>query len=380
MIPESRLENLLRQAKDSWISNCLYHTWNDEPSLYIDHACSKDHFPLKCQHVLNQHDDEVWYLKFSNDGKKLATTSKDHTICIYRTDDYELLYRLEDHEAGVCYVAWSPDDTKLISCGQQQDNSCKMWSLQVQPGSTMRHSSRTNSRYQTGQTLFTLRHYTYAVTSAAWAPDGMQFVTGSQDTDHALELYDLDGTRIHIWSGENFRVHDVGITPDGSTMVVLTERSFAVYDFHTRDQLYDYHLDLYGAKLTSLNISHDSRSMLLSMNENRMQLRDIHTGTVEAEFGGHKQTQYIIRSAFGGADENFVVSGSEDSRIYIWRRNGMLVEALDAHEEGCVNAVAWHPTDARIFASAGDDRKVRIWCPISWPTGNGSVSPVEYYS
>lgn len=55
-----------------------------------------------------------------------------------------------------------------------------------------------------------------------------------------------------------------------------------------------------------------------------------------------------------------------DSRIYIWRSNGLLVEALDAHL-GCVNSIAWHPTDPSVFASAGDDHKVRIWKPSRAP-------------
>lgn len=49
-----------------------------------------------------------------------------------------------------------------------------------------------------------------------------------------------------------------------------------------------------------------------------------------------------------------------DSRVYIWRRHsGLQVAALDAHP-GTVNAVAWHPHHPGIFASAGDDRKVRM--------------------
>ena len=50
-----------------------------------------------------------------------------------------------------------------------------------------------------------------------------------------------------------------------------------------------------------------------------------------------------------------------DSRIYIWRRQtGMQVAALEAHTSGTVNAVSWHPTNPSIFASAGDDRRVRM--------------------
>ncbi len=39
----------------------------------------------------------------------------------------------------------------------------------------------------------------------------------------------------------------------------------------------------------------------------------------------------------------------------------MLVDALEGHRFGCVNAVAWNPRDPYMFASAGDDMKVRMY-------------------
>ena len=51
-----------------------------------------------------------------------------------------------------------------------------------------------------------------------------------------------------------------------------------------------------------------------------------------------------------------------DSRVYIWRQQtGLIVAALDAHYPGTVNCVSWHPKDPTIWASAGDDKKVKIW-------------------
>ena len=50
-----------------------------------------------------------------------------------------------------------------------------------------------------------------------------------------------------------------------------------------------------------------------------------------------------------------------DGRVYIWHKeNGTLIETLEGHSGGCVNAVAWNPADPCMFASGGDDRKVRM--------------------
>ena len=56
------------------------------------------------------------------------------------------------------------------------------------------------------------------------------------------------------------------------------------------------------------------------------------------------------------------MSGCQDSCVYVWHReSGTLVDALAGHTSGSVNAVAWNPVIADMFASAGDDGTVRIW-------------------
>lgn len=62
-----------------------------------------------------------------------------------------------------------------------------------------------------------------------------------------------------------------------------------------------------------------------------------------------------------------------DSRIHIWRASGQHIENLEAHV-GCVNSVAWHPTDPTVFASAGDDHRVRIWKPARVAAASGATN------
>lgn len=131
MIPEHRLASLLDEVKDSWISNCLFHNTAASPSLYVDHNCDRDEFPSKPVLELKNHKDEVWYLKYSNDGTMLASTSKDKTIVIYETTTYKVLHHLDDHDSGVTHLAWSPDDTKIITCCAQQENSARIWDVKV---------------------------------------------------------------------------------------------------------------------------------------------------------------------------------------------------------------------------------------------------------
>ena len=220
-------------------------------------------------------------------------------------------------------------------------------------------------------------HHNQPVSTACWAPDGETFVTGSLDKQTQLCLWTLDGRPPYNWAVD-YRVQDCAISSDGQRMVTISsEKQIYVYNFVTREEEYSI---LLRTKMTCLSISRDSRYMLVNMADNEVQLIDIESAEIVRRFLGQKQGTYVIRSTFGGADENLIISGSEgqsqhhsrhscffiltvslDSKVYIWHKeNGTLIETLEGHTRGCVNAVAWNLADSSMFASAGDDKVVRM--------------------
>lgn len=52
-------------------------------SLLILCFVCREQFPCETVQILKEHCDEVWFCRFSNDGKKLATGSKDTTVIIW---------------------------------------------------------------------------------------------------------------------------------------------------------------------------------------------------------------------------------------------------------------------------------------------------------
>jgi WD40 repeat protein len=121
--------------------------------------------------------------------------------------------------------------------------------------------------------------------------------------------WSLRGHRpIYVWPG-GFRVQDCAITPDGSRLIAANEAGkLHVYNFATHVE--EYCLPL-KSKATSVTVSRDSKYVLVNLAEGQIQLIDIETTEVVRRFRGQKQGEYVIRSSFGGAAENFVVSGSE---------------------------------------------------------------------
>ncbi|RAH67408.1 WD domain protein [Aspergillus aculeatinus CBS 121060] len=339
MIPDNRLAILLDHVKQNQINQCLYHNTANPPSLYSDHMCDRKDFPLRTEIQLTEQRDEVWWCSFSHDGTRLVTACKDSTVILYDTDTFTVLHTLKEHTDGVVHCEFSPDDSKLITCSQ--DKTARVWSV------------------ETGRCLLTINHHRQPVTSAAWAPDGETFVTASLDLSTQLCYWSMRGHNLHSWDG-GFRVQDCTMTPDGRRLVAADlEGKLHVYNFATRDE--EYCLTT-KSRPTSVAVSKDSRYLLVNLADNQLQLIDLNTTEVVRRFQGQKQGNFVIRSVFGGAADNFIVSGSEDSRIYIWHKeNGTLVEVLEAHTRGCVNSLSWNPANSGMFASAGDDYMVRIW-------------------
>ena len=129
MLPEHRLAVLLTQVKRSQISNCLYHNTVASPSLYQDHRCDRNNFPVKAFIELDKHGGEIWQVVFSHDGSRLASSGSDGTVVIYEVGSFEVIHTLADHESGVCSISWSPDDSLIVT--GSTDKRARLWNSTV---------------------------------------------------------------------------------------------------------------------------------------------------------------------------------------------------------------------------------------------------------
>ncbi|KAL5529369.1 hypothetical protein ACEPAG_5354 [Sanghuangporus baumii] len=384
MMPQRRFAALIEQAFAYQRMNCLYHNTPYAPesfSLYTDHRCSREDFPLLTTNILKEHDDEVWNIKWSHDGQYLASASRDKSAFIWligkeiepNVRECALEKKLRDHNDPVGCLAWSPNDTVLLT---STDSNIKIWNA------------------KSGLCLRDLDSHEETVSALEWLPDGSGFL--SAGLDRKIILWDADGSNKDLWIKTSVRVTDLAIAPDLSKMVVVgleclpmtnpkastpqqegqgltgsgvssqqslmantKENRVIIYDYATRLQEASVRLE---GELTSVKISQDSRYALINHAPDEVQLWDLESARMVRKFTGQRQGQHVIRSCFGGVDGNFIVSGSEDGNVYVWHRDtGVLLEVLTGHGSGSVNAVAWNPTNERMFASCSDDGTIRIW-------------------
>lgn len=81
-----------------------------------------------------------------------------------------------------------------------------------------------------------------------------------------------------------------------------------VYNFATRELEYEMELD---SRPTSVSITRDSKYLLVNKQEGGAQLFNIVNRTAVQKYIGATGGEFLIRSDFGGANESFVISGSE---------------------------------------------------------------------
>lgn len=240
--------------------------------------------------------------------------------------------RITGHTGYVGFVSWNADDSLLLSCAH--DNSARVW------------------RVPDGELVNSIEHSDTPIASG-WLPDD-RFVIGC--VNKTVTLYDKTGSMLHRWS--TGAVNDLAVTPDGRNIIVATaEKVVLVLDTETKRETTHKESNM----VMSVYAARDSRHILVNLLNQEIHLWDLKERRLVFKFDGLKQGRFVIRSCLGGLDEHFVVSGSEDSQVYIWRRNKSQPLAVLPGHSGTINAVDWSFADPHNVASASDDKTVRIW-------------------
>jgi hypothetical protein len=81
-------------------------------------------------------------------------------------------------------------------------------------------------------------------------------------------------------------------------------------------------------------------------------------------FRGHRNQLTIKGVNFLGANDEWIVSGSDCGYIYIWDRYGKLVTCMPGDAE-VVNCIEPHPRHLLVLATSGIEHDIKIWSPIA---------------
>ncbi|SMR54275.1 unnamed protein product [Zymoseptoria tritici ST99CH_3D1] len=335
--------------------------------------------PTKLNYVpymtLRGHKRGVAAVKFSPNGKWIASCSADSTIKIWDSQTGALSQTLEGHLAGISTIAWTPD-SKVIASGSD-DKIIRLWDI------------------STGKALPSplVGHHNY-VYSIAFSPKGNMMVSGSYD--EAVFLWDVRAARImRSLPAHSDPVSGVDFVRDGTLVVSCSSDGLIrLWDTSTGQCLKTLvHED--NAPVTSVKFSPNGKFVLAATLDSCLRLWDYVNGRVVKTYQGHKNSKFSISTCFGtygmdpilggdgkevDKDEDeptwaFAACGSEDGKTHLWDVSSKeTLQVLDGHE-GVVLGVDVGLEDQRL-ATCGVDKTIRIWRRIPVPSdatnGDGS--------
>ena len=203
-------------------------------------------------------------------------------------------HTLQGHQKPVSFVAWSPDDTMLLTRGNLE--FVKLWDV------------------KRGTCKHTFGDQGFKASSCAWFPDSKRFVCGSSDPGKGICMWDCEGNELKVWKGPRIpKVLDLGVTGDGNYLInAFFEKEIRVLNLVTNSE----HVIQEEHPITSLSVSRDGKFFTVNLNS-----QEIHLWKVAGKwkkplkYTGHRQDKYVIRSCFGGFNGSFIASGSEDSKV-----------------------------------------------------------------
>jgi len=375
LIPNTRLETLVEQALTAQIRNCTYH--NDRYatlSLMEDYTAGKESLPTVPYHKLTLHTDEVWVVQFSPDGKWLVTASKDgHAILWSIKNNYNIEF------SRVLYSGRAPINIGVFSPSSQE----------ILVGSSDGRISV--FKVVNGEKVVELQSAGHeGISAAMWANSNSRIALVSNKEVRLIDIGPGHGLNGHIVYKYRLHQHsyDSVLSSDGGTFVSVGQDRMIRYTRFSDSKVVTRGPE--PSAVTCLSRSADGKYLASNLANGSIHiwaLGDLEgSSSIDSTLESLESSpddpldvlprqplfvlkglhlpepgRFVIRSAFGGAGDAFVGTGSESSLMHIWHRESQTLLASVEGHTATVNAVAWNPMNDHMLASASDDHKVIVW-------------------
>ncbi|KAI9483637.1 MAG: WD40-repeat-containing domain protein [Benjaminiella poitrasii] len=298
----------------------------------------------------------IWVLKFSKDGRYLASAGQNCVIYLWRVLDTpsedahataSSIHVLDDtpfmeytgHEADILDLAWSKNNFLLSS---SMDCTVRLW-----------HTTQS-------ECLCVFKHLNF-VTSVDFHPkDDRYFLSGSMEGK--VRIWSIPEKRVAFWNEipNNRYPTAVGFTLDGKTVVAGSQDGYC-YFFETQNLKYITQVDISshgghhrrltkkGPKITGIEampgMSSGDEKILVSSNDSKVRLFNLKDKSLTFKYKGLENTSLQIKASFSD-DGSYIISGSEDCHAYIWRtEQASAISSLSPRHESILPVLDHLQTD-----------------------------------
>lgn len=357
--------------------------------------------PDKLKHRLDYHTNEVWFIKYSPNGKFLATGSKDTKILIYNVEnDYKLQCVFQLHTESITYLSWNAESTEILSLSF--DQSLKVWSIELNKCIKELDNKKTIITKSRLSAAKFLPDYLTSNQILVASNDGKLFIIKLNDKDSNIppelvseykksvispQIQDFTIQNNLIWSitinnellvfsipdlkliyKMQFNSTPVAITSVSSSFPGITQNkdpmTAAFAASSSSDKLNDKNYILINLKPSSLVLINTTGISSTNSSATGNKLPYIETifnlpvassshyiirGCAGGNFNPHSgivRNNDVQVNAIDGADQNIldttgvVISGGSSGEIWIWGFEGNILGHVKEHE-GLVNCCTW---------------------------------------
>jgi WD40 repeat protein len=282
------------------------------------------------------HTGDVTRVRYSPDGRSLATAGHDGTVKIWDALTGRERATLRGHTDRVYWVGFSPDGRKLASASF--DRILKVWD------------------WTAGRLEETLRRDPGYVIRLFFLPGGRRLaVVGFRDSKRVVTwdpATGQEGAPIEIRGDDNLTVD---LSPDGKTLALGWQPPLDLYDPATGQVRSTFHG--HTAPITLAVFTPDGRTLATASQDSTVRLSEAATGQLLWQ-----STRYAggVRTLAFSPDGRVLIGAGADCMVVLWdTATGALLQRFVAHS-ALIRSLALSP-DGQALATASADGTVRLW-------------------
>ena len=278
------------------------------------------------------HNDEVFGIAFSPDGKMVASGSGDGTVKVWDTSTGNLVQNYSAKASRVFSVVYSPNGSWLAA--GTEANGVMLWQPATKAGRA-------------------LEGHRGAVSAAVFSPTGALMATGGQDT--TVKVWDTASwTEKATLSGHSDWIRGLAFSPDSRMLASAgDDRTVKVWDLSTNQQLKSFS----HPKGVPSVIFGPKGQWVAAGTWQAVNIWDLQDGKKPRVLQGHETWVTAIALS---PDGKVLASGGADMLVKLWDPEaGKSFATLSGHGRG-VSSAAFSP-DGKVLATASWDKTAKLW-------------------